>query len=346
MAEVLELRKEDAQNVQGEELHKWLLEYLRTSGVSQATLVKQMGYTHGLMSRFIKENKASLKFLAKLQELKERIESHAGESQNTEDAEPGREIMIRDAAGLPLKRLIETADLLGVLGLCSMCLSDGDIGVLTGPPGSGKTTALHDFANRESSVIYIRADVMMSSRELLEEIGEALGLESMAGSNARKKKMIVKRLKEEPALIIVDEADLLVSKVSVKKLEALRAIWDEAHCGIVLAGMPRLAGYLVKGPGGKENLSQFYSRVRRAYAMRGVSRDEIRRALAEYNMTDQARDYLVAVAMSKARGGLRRFSMLLQNALDMVDQGETITLEIMKEAESMLVSPESLGLGY
>ena len=195
-------------------------------------------------------------------------------------------------------------------------------------------------------MIYFRADGSISSKDLLAEIGEELGLGYLEGSRYRILKQIVIRLKSNPVLIVIDEADQLASKESVKKLEILRSIWDEAKTGIVLCGHPRLVAYLVKGPGGKENLAQLYSRVRRAYRMNGIAREEALSALEGYDLDEGAKDYLVKAATSKAHGGLRRFARLLQNAFDICAEGEKITLEIIKEADQMLVSPESLGLKF
>ena len=241
--------------------------------------------------------------------------------------------------------MLTTEDFRQVIGLCSMCMDDAEIGIVIGPAGSGKTTALQEYCKRESGAVYIRADITMSAKELLVEIGGGLGIE-LFGSRRNMVRQIVIRLKNDPALIIIDEADLLVSRESVKKLEIVRSIWDEAHMGLVLAGPPNLATYLVKGPGGRENLSQFYSRVRRAYYMKGVNREEAMGFLAGISIDKDAAKYLITAAVSKANGGLRRFSRLLQNSLDLAESGETITMAIVKEADSLLVSPRSLGLEF
>jgi hypothetical protein len=185
----------------------------------------------------------------------------------------------------------------------------------------------------------------MSSKELLQEIGSGLGI-TLEGSRRNMIKQIIRRLKDDAALVIIDEADLLVSKDSVKKLEVLRSIWDGAKSGLVLAGPPRLATFLVKGPGGRENLAQFYSRVRRAYTMKGVSREEVMRFLDGISVDKEATNYLMKAAIAKTNGGLRRFKRLLQNALDLIEPGEIITLAVVKEADSLLVSPRSLGLEF
>lgn len=324
-----------------DKLRAWLNDLIKNRGVTVTTIAREMGVSHSLISQFLSGTKKSNNLIAKLQQFRTRVEQAAGNEAQERAAE---DTTILPHPAFPAG-LFMTEDLRQVLGLCAMCQEDGEIGVVIGPAGSGKTTALQEFCRREQRTAYIKADVTMSPKELLFEIGQKLGV-SLSGSRRAMARQIVNQLRLDPVLIIVDEADVLVSRDSVLKLDVLRGIWDEAHSGLVLAGPPVLAKYLVKGPGGQSNLAQFYSRVRRAYYMKGVTRDEAMQILSGYRMTEEARNYLVAAAVSKAHGGLRRFTRLLQNALDLCEPGETITTEIVREADGMLVSPKTLGLEF
>lgn len=353
-------------NPERDELREWLADLVENQGVSVTAAAKESGISRSVLSLYLHGHRpASTDMRNKLTNLRAIRMANAD---NNESHEPIRkEAKITDSQVSAFqehlapvltksvkanqnnasrdKGLLLTEDLRQVLGVCGMCLEDGEIGVVIGPAGSGKTTALKEFCRRESRAIYIRADITMSAKELLLEIGSGLSID-LDGSRRNMIRQIVQRLKFEAVLVIVDEADLLVSKESVKKLEILRSIWDEAQTGVVLAGPPRLATFLVKGPGGRENLSQFYSRVRRAYTMKGVSRQEVSCFLDGIAIDKEAAKYLGTAAISKANGGLRRFSRLLHNAQDLTEPGETITLAIVKEADSLLVSPRSLGLEF
>ena len=330
---IVELVKE---NFDSEELRVWLNDLVRNQGIKVKTIAEEIGCTHGAVSSYL-SGKGSLS-QAKLQEMKFRLEA---KKQEQEEKAAKKDAGRRDVG------IIQTEDFRRVLGLCEMCLNDGSIGLVVGLPGSGKTVALQEFCKlKQGRAVYIKGDGAMAAKELLIEIGEGLGLGYLEGSKYRMLKQIVTRLKSDPVLIIVDEADYLASKESVKKLEVLRSIWDEAKTGIVLCGHLRLVGYMVKGPGGKENLAQLYSRIRRACRMNGITCEEAQDALAGYDIEAAAREYLVKTAMSKVYGGLRRFAGLLKNALELCEEGEAVTLEIVKEADRMTVSPESLGLKF
>jgi DNA transposition AAA+ family ATPase len=321
-----------------DELREWL-KRLQERGVGPTTVAREIGVTHGYVSQFVQGQKSSRALVEKLQAFRRRVE--AGEVPPAE-GEP------EAPAALPeLPSLINTHDFQQVIGLCAMCREDGEIGVVVGAPGTGKTTAVREFCAREPEAAYVRADVTMSDREVLLAAGEALGLVGLGGTVHTVVKEIVGRLREQPAVLIVDEADLLVTRNSVRKLEIFRGLWDvvpSGHLGIVLVGLPRLIEDLVRGPSRRQNLSQFYSRVRRAYAMQGIRKDEVLEALRGWPLTDAAREYLVRAALNKSHGGLRRFMRLLQNVRDMARPGESITLDLVREADALLVSPASLGL--
>lgn len=372
MGEVVSLTRKDEEEVKAtdeikDEVLDWAKKQIRDGGVPVTTIAREIGVSHSLISQVFNGNKPCSKDLRdRLQELKLRSEQ-AQQAADGGDAdpetspapvkteEPGQPAPKADpfevytprtrTPGKTVANVMLTEDLRQAIGLASMCLADGEIGVVIGPPGCGKTTALLEFCHRETRAVYVRADITMSAKELLLEIGAGLGID-LEGSRRSMMRQIVRRLREEETIILLDEADLLVNKESTKKLEIVRTIWDEAGTGMVLAGPSRLATVLVKGPGGRENLAQFYSRVRRAYYMKGISRNEALEALAAYPMAKDARAYLAAAAVSKAHGGLRRFARLIQNVQDLAEPGEQITLEIVKEADGLLVSPRSLGLEF
>lgn len=349
--EALQLVKCEAEDGQ-QDLRAWVTDQVRNRGVAVTTIAREIGLgSHSLISQFIGGKAISKNLQDKLQELRRRSVMSSSPEDGESDDLPSPPADSENPPAGPADSekikydmpLLHTEDLLNVLGVCALCAKEGELGLIVGPAGSGKTTALQEFCRRNYQGVYIRADITMSEKELLVEVGQKLGI-AVSGSRMEMKRQIARQLKEEPRLLVIDEADLLVKNRSTYKLEILRGIWDEVKTGMVFCGPPILADFLTNGPGGKENLAQLYSRIRYAYYMKGVAKEEVAKAIEGFSMTASARDYLVISATAKAHGGLRRFSRLWGNTLDLARPGETITLEIVKEAERLLVSPRSLGL--
>jgi len=144
-----------------------------------------------------------------------------------------------------------------MLTICDLARIEGEIAVVMGDAGVGKTTAAHAYAEKhvEDGVVLITANSVYSTRALLTDLADAMGIEH---SRYRLTSEILRMVAERaPVQIIVDEADQLRTRT----LEVLRTLWDRSGCSVVLVGLPRLLLYLVRGADLKENLAQLYSRV-------------------------------------------------------------------------------------
>ena len=73
---------------------------------------------------------------AKLLEMKRKLEARSQEQEAN---------AVREEAGRRKIGIIQTEDFRRVLGLCEMCLADGEIGLVVGLPGTGKTVALLEY---------------------------------------------------------------------------------------------------------------------------------------------------------------------------------------------------------
>jgi len=140
-----------------------------------------------------------------------------------------------------------------VFEVASICHVDGDIGVVCGDSGLGKTTAVKQFAAEHAGVILLEADLGYTARVLFKELHKVLGLDGIGSLHAMFEE-VVTRLRGTGRLIIVDEAEHL----PYRALEMLRRLYDRAGVGVVLVGMQRLLGNL---RGLKGDYAQLYSRV-------------------------------------------------------------------------------------
>ena len=114
---------------------------------------------------------------------------------------------------------------------------EGQMVIVPLKPGSGKTEACRYQATRRNRAYLATmrpttAGVSGSLQELLSVMGEP----DTRGTPAAMARRIAGKVREQGALIIVDEAQNL----SVNAIEELRAIHDETKCGLALVGDERL----------------------------------------------------------------------------------------------------------
>ncbi len=146
------------------------------------------------------------------------------------------------------------------------CHIDGEIGLVIGDAGTGKTTAVKEYARRNPDVILIEADLGYTTRVLFRELHRAVGYDG-EGLIHDMFTDVVGKLADSGRLIIVDEAEHL----PYRALELLRRVYDKAGIGILLVGMPRL---LTNLRGKRGDYAQLYSRVGIATKLHPVSAND------------------------------------------------------------------------
>lgn len=140
-----------------------------------------------------------------------------------------------------------------MLGLIGNTHMDGDIGVIHGPAGMGKSMALKQYVATNKGAILIEADPGYTAKVLLQELCGRLGVKKNANIHELSEECI-QALTGTGWVVLVDEAELL----PYRALEVLRRIHDRSGVAIVLAGMPRL---LINLKGSRGEYAQLYSRV-------------------------------------------------------------------------------------
>ena len=107
------------------------------------------------------------------------------------------------------------------------------MGLIYGEPGLGKSqTALWLACKYDAT--YLRAINLMTGRWLLEELVKEMD-EIPRYLTSDNFNLVVKKLKQNPQLIIIDEIDYLMN--NLKTIEILRDIHDETDSPIVFIGM-------------------------------------------------------------------------------------------------------------
>ena len=107
------------------------------------------------------------------------------------------------------------------------------MGLVYGEPGLGKSQTALWLACKYDG-IYLRASNLMTGRWLLEEMVKELD-EIPRFLTSDNFNIVVKKLKQNPQVIFIDEIDYLMN--NYKTIETLRDIHDETGCPIIFIGM-------------------------------------------------------------------------------------------------------------
>lgn len=128
-----------------------------------------------------------------------------------------------------------------IQSLLSFTYEDRELSVITGPSGIGKTHTIKRFMQHNEACLYFRCADGMSAGDVVAGLLDELGV-SMGGTNTQKIRRCVRAIKEQGIrLVLVDEADLLVSddknkRRILKKLSYFREI-NESGIGVALVGL-------------------------------------------------------------------------------------------------------------
>lgn len=142
-----------------------------------------------------------------------------------------------------------------ILSILQFCHHAPDVGVIAGGAGIGKTTTLEEYKRRTPHVHMATAEpVTRAAHSILAELADAIGV--VEKSPARLSKAIVQRLAGVGALVVIDEAQHLITEA----LDQLRTIADKAKCGLVICGNETVYARLA-GEGRKAQFAQLFSRV-------------------------------------------------------------------------------------
>ena len=107
------------------------------------------------------------------------------------------------------------------------------MGLVYGEPGLGKSQTALWLACKYDG-IYLRASNLMTGRWLLEEMVKELD-EIPRFLTSDNFNIVVKKLKQNPQVIFIDEIDYLIN--NYKTIETLRDIHDKTDCPIIFIGM-------------------------------------------------------------------------------------------------------------
>lgn len=214
-----------------------LRQYLDSTGTPQSAVSRALGISPGYISQYLSDtfrgDKAKMD--ASVKQLLERWQER------------------KQAPRLKVK-FIMTSVARKVFETARICHLDGEMGVVYGDAGLGKTEAVKEYARRNSDTILIEADAGYTAKDLFSELHQRSGIGDGRGRLHDLFTDIVKRMENSGRLIIIDEAENL----PLRALELIRRVHDKAGVGILFCGMRRLISNL---RGKKGEFAQIYSRI-------------------------------------------------------------------------------------
>lgn len=231
------------------------------------------------------------------------------------------------------KAFFQSSDSSSVLGVCALCQENQGLGVVVGPSGYGKSYALQHYASLPR-VVYLECDDSMGIRDLASALNMGTGQKQVNSSVWQQSMGIRQFFKDNPGyLLIVDEADKLIGRNSTKKLEILRAIYDQSNVGMVIAGEPMLEAQI------KTLTERFANRVDFYASLKGLKPKEVEAYVEDLDIEPKAVDELIRRGCNKRTGCFRVLDRTLNNVFRILkERDETrITLEIINQASGMLM---------
>src|SRR5574344_206753 len=206
------------------------------------------------------------------------------------------------------RKFVRTRNVKNFIGLVENLINKPQnipkIGLVYGEPGLGKSqTALWLSAKYDG--VYLRCSNLMTGRWLLEELVKELD-EIPRYLTSDNFNTCVKKLKENPQIIIIDEIDYLIN--DKRAIETLRDIHDETNCPIVFVGM----GFAHKKIERYKHLFDRFSEIVKFETFSIADLKEIIEQLSEIHVT--------ADAIELIRKKYNRFRQIIQliNQLEIV----------------------------
>jgi DNA transposition AAA+ family ATPase len=302
-------------------------EYITKNHLTIASVAEAINYSRPTMSRYL-----CGKYDSDASELESKLAVWLS------GMTKGEEIQLTTDQPTPLRLMkrqgfFESRDAKDVIGVCSSCQEYIGLGIVVGKSGFGKTHALKYYSKMPRTA-YIECDDTMSSRDLVEAIEKALGIPNGYGTIWKRVNGIREFFSVNKGyLLIIDEADKLISKFTQKKMEILRAIFDQTDVGMVIAGEPRLEAQI------KSYLNRFANRIDFYANLKGLAGKEVEAFLTGYEVEEDALAELKARACNNQTGCFRLLDRTLNNVFRILNnRGELkITVEIIKQASGMMM---------
>lgn len=297
--------------------------YINDTGIDPRDLAEAIGYSRTTVGRYLTGERTS-------EGVDRAMAAYLAEQGYEADTEPEPS----PAPLPPLPALYPSRDATGVIGLCSQCQDEGALGIVTGRPGTGKTHALERYAATTPKTVYVYCDDTMGKKDFVRAIERGLDIPRASGTACERTDAIGEFFRANRGwLLVIDEADKLISRSTIQKMEIIRKFVDRAPVGVVIAGEPVLEVLL------KNYDKRFADRIDLHLELGGLTAKEVRGYLEGYEVTEDAAAELTRRACDKASGCFRRLDRTMRNVRRLLEtRGDRcITLPVISEASAMML---------
>lgn len=307
---------------EGEEAQQRLRDWMTRTGMTQAQVAKRIGMSPGALNQWLKGT-----YPGDGEGIKEKVCSLLAVEAAREETSLAQDFVMTSLAA-------------EILAVCRFAHVYRDIAVVYGDAGMGKTVALKRYRGEHRDAVYVRCDPSCRSPQAtLGLLASALGRRPKWGGSLRAMiESLVGYLDGSGRLLMFDEANFL----SLRSLEVLRALHDEAEVGLVLCGNHEV--YTQMYGEGRAAFAQLFSRVgiRRRVTL-GMPQEDVV-ALVRSVAGDLSEECLTYLARKAAEpGGTRRVVKILRLGLEVAACDHAIRPEVkhLRQAEAMLMGEAS-----
>jgi DNA transposition AAA+ family ATPase len=245
--------------------------------------------------------------------------------------------MVPEFVEYELEKLFPSGDAERIIGVCGACQDEQAVGLIAGKTGCGKTYTLRNYQMSSSKVIYIECDATMTCKDMLSEIELrlGLGLSERSGSLSRRSNYIKEFFRKNNGyLLIIDEADKLITRDTIKKIEILRNIHDQSPVGLIIAGEILLISLL------KQHNERLLNRVDFGTQLQGLTINEVKKYvefIGIKDITDKAMAELIERGTDISRGGcFRLLHRTLKNVVRAAGN-QRVNSDHIEEARRMMI---------
>lgn len=208
-----------------------------------------------------------------------------------------------EAAGLDKHRELGVTE--EVLATLAHAQAAGDVVLIHGASGAGKSWAAAHYCRTRSSAYYLEMTCAVRSLSgMLGRVSAAVGVPAEHRSALEAETAVIEQLRGRHALLVCDESHHLTARL----LDELRCIRDHARCGLALVGNNAIRMTLARCP-------QIVGRIASRLEKRVPSEADVELIVAGVIGREVTRPELaVSMATARGSGGLHALRRMLERA--------------------------------